>query len=45
MIQTIALSSCVSVQGIVVAQRVDGKIVVSTGERTFVGFPVTRSKG
>lgn len=41
MLRTIALGSCVSVQGVVVGQLADGKIMVKVDEKTFVGFPVT----
>ncbi len=40
MLRTISLGSCVSVQGLQVAQLADGKIVVKVDEKTFVGFPV-----
>jgi len=40
MLRTITLGSCVSVQGLVVGQLADGKIVVKVDEKTFVGFPV-----
>jgi hypothetical protein len=42
MIETIVLGSCVSVQGVVIAQQNDGKVVIRVGERTFIGFPVRR---
>ncbi|HEX9859432.1 MAG TPA: hypothetical protein VGA75_13820 [Paracoccaceae bacterium] len=41
MLRTISLGSCVSVQGLVVAQLADGKLVVRVDDKTFVGFPVT----
>ncbi len=40
MLRTIALGSCVSVQGLVVGQLSDGKVIVKVDEKTFVGFPV-----
>ncbi|NUB45417.1 hypothetical protein GEU84_013545 [Fertoebacter nigrum] len=40
MLRTITLGSCVSVQGIVIAQLADGKIVVRVDEKNFVGYPV-----
>lgn len=43
MLRTIALGSCVSVQGVVVGQLSDGKLMVKVDEKTFVGFPVARS--
>lgn len=42
MLRTITLGSCVSVQGIVVGQLADGKIMVKVDEKTFVGFPVVQ---
>jgi hypothetical protein len=44
MLRTISLGSCVSVQGMVVAQMSDGKVVVRVDEKTFVGYPVTPVK-
>lgn len=41
MLKTISIGSCVSVQGIVVAQLSDGKVVVRVDEKNFVGYPVT----
>jgi hypothetical protein len=43
MLRTIALGSCVSVQGIVVGQLADGKLMVRVGEKTFVGYPVAQA--
>ena len=40
MLRTITLGSCVSVQGVLVGQLADGKIVVKVDEKTFVGYPV-----
>ncbi|MGL6209853.1 MAG: hypothetical protein ACRC14_08510 [Paracoccaceae bacterium] len=40
MLRTISLGSCVSVQGLLVGQLSDGKIVVKVDEKTFVGFPI-----
>jgi hypothetical protein len=42
MLRTITLGSCVSVQGILVGQLSDGKIMVKVDEKTFVGFPVAQ---
>lgn len=44
MLRTITLGSCVSVQGIVVGQLADGKIMVRVDEKTFVGFPVAQAR-
>lgn len=41
MLKTISIGSCVSVQGLVVGQQADGRIVVRVDEKTFVGFPVS----
>jgi len=40
MLRTISIGSCVSIQGLVVGQLADGKIMVRVDEKTFVGFPV-----
>jgi hypothetical protein len=40
MLRTITLGSCVSVQGLVVGQQADGRLVIRVDEKTFVGFPV-----
>jgi hypothetical protein len=39
MLRTISLGSCVSVQGMVVGQLSDGKVIVRVDEKTFVGYP------
>ena len=44
MLRTITLGSCVSVQGLMVGQMADDKIMVKVDERTFVGFPVVASR-
>lgn len=44
MLRTITLGSCVSVQGVVVGQLADGKIMVKVDEKTFVGFPVAQAR-
>ncbi len=41
MLRTISIGSCVSIQGLLVGQMADGKIVVKVDEKTFVGYPVT----
>jgi hypothetical protein len=43
MLRTIIIGSCVSVQGLLVKQLENGKIVVSVGNRTYEGSPVTRT--
>lgn len=40
MLQTIAIGSCVSVQGLLVKQLNDGRVIVRVGERTYEGKPV-----
>lgn len=42
MLRTITLGSCVSVQGVVVGQMSDGKLMVKVDEKTFVGYPVAQ---
>jgi hypothetical protein len=44
MLRTITVGSCVSIQGLLVAQMADGKIMVKVDERTFVGHPVNQNK-
>ena len=44
MLRTISLGSCVSVQGLLVGQLADGKIMVRVDEKTFVGFPVAAQR-
>jgi len=44
MLRTISLGSCVSVQGLLVAQLADGKIMVKVDEKTFVGYPVASAR-
>lgn len=40
MLRTICVGSCVSVQGVMVGQLSDGKIMVQVDDKTFVGIPV-----
>jgi len=44
MLRSITVGSCVSIQGLLVGQMADGKIMVKVDERTFVGYPVTKTK-
>ncbi len=44
MLRTITVGSCVSVQGLLVGQLADGKIIVKVDEKTFVGYPVTHKR-
>ena len=44
MLRTISLGSCVSVQGVVVAQLADGKLVIRVDDKTFVGYPVSPTR-
>jgi hypothetical protein len=39
-LRTISIGSCVSVQGLVVGQTADGKLIIRVDEKTFVGTPV-----
>jgi hypothetical protein len=43
-LRTIAIGSCVSVQGLFVRQLADGKVVIKVDEKTFVGFPVSSAQ-
>ncbi|HMO06291.1 MAG TPA: hypothetical protein PKD10_01415 [Paracoccaceae bacterium] len=40
MLRTITLGSCVSVQGIVVGHKPDGRVMIRVDEQVFVGVPV-----
>jgi hypothetical protein len=44
MLRTIAVGSCVSVQGLLVRTLSDGKLVVKVDEKLFVGFPVAAQR-
>ncbi|MDO8982416.1 hypothetical protein [Cypionkella sp.] len=44
MLRTISVGSCVSIQGLLVGQMADGKIMVKVDEKTFIGYPVARAK-
>lgn len=44
MLRTITVGSCVSIQGLLVGQLADGKIMVKVDEKTFVGYPVAPVK-
>lgn len=39
MIRTITLGSCVSIQGVFLRALSDGRIVIRSGERTWIGQP------
>ena len=43
MLRTIQIGTCVSVQGLVVRQLDDGRVVIRVGERTYEGMPVVRA--
>lgn len=43
MLRTIAVGSCVSIQGLLVRTLSDGKLVIKVDEKLFVGVPVTAS--
>lgn len=40
--RTIQIGTCVSVQGLVVRQLDDGRVVIRVGEKTYEGVPVAR---
>lgn len=44
MLRTISLGSCVSVQGLLVSQLADGKIMIRVDEKLFVGYPVAETR-
>jgi hypothetical protein len=44
MLRTIAIGSCVSVQGLLVRQLSDGKIMINVDGKTLVGQPVSAVK-
>ncbi|PJF10174.1 hypothetical protein CUR21_09180 [Pseudorhodobacter sp. MZDSW-24AT] len=44
MLRTIAVGSCVSIQGLLVKTLADGKLVVKVDEKLFVGMPVPQSR-
>lgn len=44
MVRTITLGSCVSVQGVVVRELADGRVIVRVGDREFTGWPVASAK-
>ena len=45
MLRTIVLGSCVSVQGLLVRQFENGRVVIRVGERMYEGQPVVASAG
>ncbi|MFZ1468961.1 MAG: hypothetical protein WAT09_08260 [Paracoccaceae bacterium] len=44
MLRTISIGSCVSVQGVVVGQTPDGKLMVRVDEKTYIGTPVSQMR-
>ncbi len=44
MLRTISLSSCISVQGILVSTTNDGKMTVRVDDKTFTGYPVSMAR-
>jgi hypothetical protein len=44
MLRTITIGSCVSVQGLLVGQLADGRLIVKVDEKTFVGHPVQSTR-
>jgi hypothetical protein len=45
MLRTINIGTCVSIQGLLVAQRTDGKLVIQVDNKTYVGNPVPSLRG
>lgn len=43
MLRTIQIGTCVSVQGLVVRQLDDGRVVIRVNEKFYEGVPVARS--
>lgn len=43
MLQTITIGSCVSVQGLLVRNLDDGRVVVRVGARTYEGLPIDKT--
>lgn len=41
MLRTITVGSCVSVQGLFIAQLTNGKVVIEVDQRRYTGYPVT----
>ncbi len=41
MLRTITVGSCVSVQGLLVAQLNNGKVVIEVDQKQYTGYPVT----
>ena len=43
MLRTIAIGSCVLVQGLLVRQLDDGRVVIRVDDKTYAGVPVARA--
>lgn len=43
MLRTIQIGTCTSVQGVLVRQLADGRVVIRVDDRTYEGVPVARS--
>ena len=41
MLRTISVGSCVSIQGVLIGQQPDGKIMIVVDEKTYVGKPIS----
>jgi len=41
MLRTVILGSCVSVQGLLIRQLENGRMIVQVGERLYEGLPAT----
>ncbi|WP_176559269.1 hypothetical protein [Rubellimicrobium roseum] len=42
MLRTIQIGTCMSVQGLLVRQLDDGRVVIRVGSKTYKGYPVER---
>lgn len=44
MLRTITVGSCVSVQGLLVAQLNNGKVVIEVDHKRYTGYPVATAR-
>ncbi len=44
MLRTIQIGTCMSVQGVLVRQLDDGRVVIRVDNKTYKGFPVERPR-
>ena len=45
MLRTINVGSCVSVQGLLVQQLTNGKVVIEVDQKRYTGYPVAFHRG